>query len=1390
MSLQFQISARRRSCSLCSGVRRRYDWAHPAAVLLLAAGTAAQPSLAGCSVQADVFRTDTVSWSGQVNGRAVQDSPCPLDSGDHTLYSAGAGVRGQWVFACRHFGAYVCDGDGSSGPNPPTPANCTGIGTLGCPVDSSINRVAVSGVSFSPDQTALYAACRRANAITHCQWDNATLTATACKVISNAECQGADAISVTVPPSDGTQLVVHCNGSPGGVMVCPLSAPGSGTLTGACASSAQGTPCVSAKQQYGLSFDTSGKLLVGCRLLGHRYCSFDPVRGPSACGQTGGQSPCQKAAGVAVLPSGRTGLACFAEGWYVCGPTAAPTLRPSPPPSPLPTLPPSAPPSASPSSAPSEAPKAHSGAPTQGPTRGPTRGPSETLTGRPSAAPTLRPSVSPRQSPTTTPSQSPSAVPSAGPTVARSVSPTRQPMASPSGPPTGTARNPSGNPSIAPTELPIAPTTSPSGRPSIAPTGLPVAPTTSPSVPPTESPAAPPSAAPSSSSVAPTKAPLAPTEVHSTMPSDQVVYSGSSGDAVAAAVGASGGSGGAHQVALVHLNALCQELGSLQNMSRMLHPTQWRIDGDAYLGCVVSAVLISLGVVAANYLAVVVIRWGDVDKDGFIARTDVERSFLRFIPVIRNADGVDIAAVARFPNVTLFTIGLLYQGAAFAALRLTLGADQPVWRRAIGAVVSVACLLYAFWVRWQVYVGVRSTIHPSDPAGAEPYPLSRVRRWELPRPPLLLQYLILSERGDWVSTRRARHWVHSWQALVRPYMPQRAAGAVTSDYICMWALGLVNAPTTTSPTSCGHARLAAAVVLLARLVYTVLACPHRAAREASLEIGRLISLITALLMLAVGFYKRELETGQSEILFSVAIALALASSALQYLQFGLLQARSWRFHIQNVEWSILPEEPAQPTEGSAPASEAGSGADYRELPAYGAVPPSARSGQTTQISHPPTPLRSALRSARPQSHPEPPQAALDTDDAHDKPTPPQTVHSSILPLHPPARSIRSYEPPQFPTLPTISAACKSGRSEHPTDHRGPHPTQERQHKSVSWEHPPSAGGCGAPGQSDAPSHEGSCRLHLDPGAAHQPPQLRGGHGAAVPLRPSVPPIDGASVLHAARTPQQHEGPDRQPEPHVPLLDDCASGPRPRRGVPSLPAPPAPPQHGVSGTLPGPLPTARPTDPQLPDAPPGQHLARPPGRQGASGMLSSQAPSPSFAPDPDPAPHQPPIPPQVPFHAPDDADWPPTPPRPSHTAAPRRGLPPPQQLGPPRPRPGHFSKPTAAAAPAPPLLNLRFPQSATLLRRRQAEIRREVALQIWPLPPKQQKHGAERFAVPLNDHPGSSRIREPADYPGSPRPRPGQDHGRGFSPLPSPRAAPARPSAAAHGIASTSQWTRL
>eukprot|EP01062_Namystynia_karyoxenos_P012369 TRINITY_DN14442_c1_g2_i2.p1 TRINITY_DN14442_c1_g2~~TRINITY_DN14442_c1_g2_i2.p1 ORF type:complete len:1012 (+),score=79.00 TRINITY_DN14442_c1_g2_i2:82-3117(+) len=630
-------------------------------------------------------------------------------------------------------------------------------------------------------------------------------------------------------------------------------------------------------------------------------------------------------------------------------PTNDPIQSPASPPAPIPAVAPTYTPSVQPTVAPTRD-------PASGPSAYPAVVPSSAPAGVPSGSPIVQPPGRPTSSPTRRPTAPPVAsTPTAGPTQSH---PSGAPSASPTAIPTV---RPTGAPTVAPIMPTVAPSTPPTLRPSAGPSAPSFLPTASPQ---SAFPTYPPSASPHSASptLAPTRAPSktpttgqpsgGPTVVPTRGPSAAPPPDSNGGlretlpdeesEAAAVALGFISGSG-ALMGNLALADTVCHSPGTMRNLSRALHPTGLEVGGNIYFGCLVGAACIVSGAALLSFTALGLLRLLDENGDGILGKDEIQHSFLRHIPVVKDSEAVDIAAIVRHPNTILLATLCIYQGMSFAALRLVIthldtnGESVPVWERVVGGAVAAGLAALPIWFYRAVQHGLAAAQRNHLP-GAGPQIWARVRDWDDPKPPRWLQWSLLGEQGDWVSCFRSKHWINSWEAAVRHFGPGYAAPGIAIEMWAMWALSFTNAFPTRSWRACGHVRMAGAVVHLFQLLFCVTLRPYRCVRDDVARILALGLLAAALIMIAAGFYKTaddqfaarhsggvhhsgELEA-TAVILLQCATVVVLLQVLLRVLAEVVLLVKGWRANSQTLEWA----------EGEARLAELGGGGAPEEQP--------------------------------------------------------------------------------------------------------------------------------------------------------------------------------------------------------------------------------------------------------------------------------------------------------------------------------------------------------------------------------------------------------------------------------------------------------------------------
>eukprot|EP01062_Namystynia_karyoxenos_P039098 TRINITY_DN2843_c0_g1_i1.p1 TRINITY_DN2843_c0_g1~~TRINITY_DN2843_c0_g1_i1.p1 ORF type:complete len:1150 (+),score=15.92 TRINITY_DN2843_c0_g1_i1:69-3518(+) len=559
-------------------------------------------------------------------------------------------------------------------------------------------------------------------------------------------------------------------------------------------------------------------------------------------------------------------------------PSAGPSTAPSAGPSTVPSAGPSTTPSARPTTAPTTAPSARpstappSAKPSPWPTMAPTSGPTSTPSAsQPSAAPTSAPVIRPSAPPTDPPNRRPSTAPTSVPSSPPSREPSGPPVAPPSGNPSVSPSLRTIDPSPSPTQNPVsppAPTRAP-GPPTPAlptvsprtapgplltqpPTAPPVLPTT-PSGAPSADPTAtsyvigtpsvaplPPTAAPSG---VPQKASSAPTGIYDRLPKSPLLDIARTGVAVEAVPAMLSGVSAVPAITLL-IEEDCghdaHHYGGYNEdeLSVVLHPLQFHIAGDVYVGCVVGNLCIAM---MFFYIHV------------------ATRRCLRPLLKRNGHDPVLIEARLAQPAVYYVVMIFLHQGSTYATGHLL--ARSPEDSRApriLAGVVGFVCFVVGMpaltWFTVLRHLH-RKTVWEVDDA-------DRVKNWFL-------------GPGEWCS--QAHRWHERYAMCVWQYRPPNMSKAVVVQYTETSALSMIAAVKKYSYLQCAWAQAGYAVVLLLHGAWVMCSTPYAKTRDSVWEAVTTALTVTAMTARIVAY--GGLVRSPSVHYFDAASALLLVTVA-------------------------------------------------------------------------------------------------------------------------------------------------------------------------------------------------------------------------------------------------------------------------------------------------------------------------------------------------------------------------------------------------------------------------------------------------------------------------------------------------------------------------------
>ena len=352
------------------------------------------------------------------------------------------------------------------------------------------------------------------------------------------------------------------------------------------------------------------------------------------------------------------------------------------------------------------------------------------------------------------------------------------------------------------------------------------------------------------------------------------------GGQVAAVASATVGVGAASAARLVLASQRCTLAGSGE-LPPLLHPLRFTVWGSSAAGAAVGNLGAFAALVLVGRLLVCVLR--------------------------RPSEQKDIQAVLRFPSFPLLVFLVLYQGASYAGLLLIVQMERPRLL-SLGIGCTAVCLSVPFYLFTALNTGVttRAVYLPEPTRQGRPF----VR--------------FLAGPGEWVSTVAGNDWACRYSSLVRSY--RRGVVSFSAlEFAASFALSATLAMKTPNLQACGHARAAAAAVLLGLCAVKCVLRPHARARDNALDTLLLLAQSAALGLSAAGFYTGDVRSGlftAAEWVFVVCVfafgAKAVLDAAAELLAAAegarrRLQAETWRrTEAADKAWASLSQRPQPP----------------------------------------------------------------------------------------------------------------------------------------------------------------------------------------------------------------------------------------------------------------------------------------------------------------------------------------------------------------------------------------------------------------------------------------------------------------------------------------------
>ncbi|KAJ9455300.1 hypothetical protein DIPPA_33505 [Diplonema papillatum] len=281
-------------------------------------------------------------------------------------------------------------------------------------------------------------------------------------------------------------------------------------------------------------------------------------------------------------------------------------------------------------------------------------------------------------------------------------------------------------------------------------------------------------------------------------------------------VSTSASTGGAASRLLL-ITAGCNVRGADDKLPRVFHPTGLFFGGSRALWVVLG----NFGLLAASAALC------------FLLLQFAQAAGQRAFPTL--FEGLDTQGFVRIPSAPLMVFTFLYQGTTYGAVMLLMEPPDPV-----GFCVGFAAFVFCS----AVPVGIAFRVQRAVPAKAV-YLRDSVYKGRV--------WSFLIGPGEWVSVRRANHWVNRYASVVRTYRQETVLFSLI-EYGSMFSLAAVSAARVEGPFACGHVKLFSGFVFLVQLVAEAALLPHERGRNNVFDFVFLACQAAGLLCMAAGFY--------------------------------------------------------------------------------------------------------------------------------------------------------------------------------------------------------------------------------------------------------------------------------------------------------------------------------------------------------------------------------------------------------------------------------------------------------------------------------------------------------------------------------------------------------
>ena len=282
-----------------------------------------------------------------------------------------------------------------------------------------------------------------------------------------------------------------------------------------------------------------------------------------------------------------------------------------------------------------------------------------------------------------------------------------------------------------------------------------------------------------------------------------------------------------------------------------LHPTRLVVLDSMWIGAVVGNSVICFGFALLAWLVLVAAQ--------FIVPCLAEDVRLT----------LDTQGLLRLPSSIIFVFRILYQGSSLASLRMMVSPHHWYYL-IIGLSGAIACTVVPIIVFFSVWHAVPHFARYREDEGE----ISWFKCFML-------------GRGEWVSTKRKRHFVQRYSTILRGYKERYAWWSIV-DFSSMFLLSIANASVPTALSHCCAFRVATCVILLLLCAATLACDPYHRPRDRIFMPLILLTQAISGVFVAAGFCNdKTYHTHSDEWMFTAASTTLSVAQILLILKLAL-----------------------------------------------------------------------------------------------------------------------------------------------------------------------------------------------------------------------------------------------------------------------------------------------------------------------------------------------------------------------------------------------------------------------------------------------------------------------------------------------------------------------